>query len=161
LVSTLLPSATMTRGALVMMVLAACADHGTGTSNDPVLSGDACAIYTETVACNADAACTWFGTGCACPPNDPACVCSPGACGSKNSGSGSGSGSTSAGCACSNGGVCYEQIGGTATMNMSPMIECTTPTPGSGDACMRITGQGTCTDSTTVSGLCICDNGER
>ena len=151
----------MTRGALMMLVLAACADQGTGTSHDPVLSGDACAVYTETAACNADNACTWFGTGCACPPNDPSCVCSPGACGSKNPGSGSGSGSSSAGCACSDGGVCYEQIGGTATMNMSPMIECTTPTPGSGDACARITGQGTCTDSTTVSGLCICDNGIR
>ncbi|MEO6771846.1 MAG: hypothetical protein ABI467_02360 [Kofleriaceae bacterium] len=144
-----------------MMMLVACADQGTATTNAPVLTGDACAVYTETTACQADSACTWFGTGCACPPNDPSCVCSPGVCGAKGApGSGSGSGSTSAGCACSDGGVCYEQVGGPATMT-PPSIECTTPAPGGGDPCGRVTGQGTCSDSTTVSGLCVCDNGIR
>jgi hypothetical protein len=152
----------MTRVVVVMTLFAACAAPSTTTADEPVLSGDACAVYTEAPACQADDACAWFGTGCACPQNDPSCVCSPGVCGAKNSnGSGSGSGSTSAGCACSAGGVCYEQIGGPATMMMSPTIECASPTSGSGDPCGRITGQGTCSDSTTVSGLCICDNGIR
>ena len=161
MVPTLLPPSTMTRGALMLIVLAACADQATGSSKDPVLSGDACAVYTETAACNADSACTWYGTGCACPPNDPACTCSAGTCASKNPGSGSGSGSTGTACACPNGGVCYEQVGGPATSDPAPAIECTTPAPGSGDPCARITGQGTCSDSPNVGGLCICDNGQR
>jgi len=44
---------------------------------------------------------------------------------------------------------------------MDPAIECILPASGSGDPCPRIQGQGMCTDSTTVSGLCICDNGIR
>jgi len=152
----------MVRAAVVLGLVFACADQGTGKTNEPVLTGDACAVHADTAACQADQACTWFGTGCACPPNDPACVCSPGACGSKTSnGSGTGSGSSSAGCACPDGGVCYEQIGGTVTTMTSPPIECTTPAPGNGDPCARIDGQGTCTDSTTVAGLCVCDNGIR
>ncbi len=33
--------------------------------------------------------------------------------------------------------------------------------PGTGDPCARITGEGTCSDSATVTGLCVCDNGIR
>ncbi|CAN5453457.1 hypothetical protein BH11MYX1_BH11MYX1_13260 [soil metagenome] len=104
----------MIRSVLAFAVLAACSEQSTTTTNDPVLSGDTCAVYTETTACQADSACTWYGTGCACPPDDPACQCSPGACGAKGSSTGSGSGSASASCACPNGDVCYEQIGGPA-----------------------------------------------
>ena len=151
------------RALLVVALLAGCSDST--SSSAPKLTGDTCAVYTDSQTCSADDNCTWYGTGCACPPNDPSCMCSPGACASKSgmgSGSSSGSGSTGAGCACPNGGVCYEQIGGPAQMgNTQPDIMCTTPAPGSGDPCGRISGQGTCTDSTTVSGLCICDNGER
>lgn len=151
------------RALLVVALLAGCSDSTSGTS--PKLTGDTCAVYTDAQTCAADDSCTWYGTGCACPPNDPSCMCSPGACGSKSgngSGSGSGSGGAMAGCACSDGGVCYEQIGGPAQMgNTQPMIDCATPTPGTGDPCARIQGEGTCTDSTTVSGLCLCDNGER
>jgi hypothetical protein len=148
------------RHALVAFALLAGCSESTST-NTPKLTGDQCAVYTNSDTCNADNDCTWYGTGCACPPNDPNCMCSAGACGSKsNPGGGSGSGSTMAGCACSDGGVCFEQIGGPATMN-PPMIDCTTPAAGSGDPCGRIQGQGACHDSTTVSGLCLCDNGER
>ena len=147
-------------GALVLLV--GCATHSS-TTNDPAISGDSCAVFTTAASCQSDTACMWFGTGCACPPNDPSCVCSPGVCGAiDGAGSGSGSGSSTAGCACSDGGVCYEQIGGPAEQSDNgPQIECTTPSAGSGDACARITGQGTCRDSATVAGLCICDNGER
>lgn len=149
------------RAALALLVFALPACSDSTSSTQPKLSGDQCAVYTETQSCNADTNCTWLGTGCACPPNDPSCTCSAGACASKNGGgSGDGSGSAMAGCACSDGGVCYEQVGGPATMT-PPMVECATPTAGSGDPCGRIQGEGTCRDSTTVSGLCICDNGIR
>ena len=154
----------MMRLAFVVLVFAACADHGSGTTNEPVLSGNTCQIHTDATTCDADADCTWLGTGCACPQNDPSCSCPPGACVNKNSnqGSGSGSGSTTAACACPNGEVCYEQVGGPAQMaGTGPMIACTLPAPGSGDPCSRVQGEGTCTDSTTVSGLCVCDNGIR
>src|SRR3569623_1939816 len=133
---------------LAVLALAACSDSTSST--EPQLTGDSCAVYTTSETCSADMDCTWFGTGCDCPPNDPSCVCSPGACGSKSGGgssSGSGSGTTGAGCACPNGGVCYEQVGGPAQMgNTQPDIECTTPSAGTGDPCARIEGQGTCTD---------------
>ncbi len=147
------------RAVLAFVLLAGCTTSTSSTQ--PKLTGDQCAVYTDSQTCNADSDCTWFGTGCACPPNDPSCTCSPGACGSKTgNGSSSGSGTTGAACACPNGGVCYEQIGGPATMT-PPTIECTTPTAGTGDVCTRITGEGTCTESMTVSGLCLCDNGIR
>ncbi|MGE5181392.1 MAG: hypothetical protein ACM31C_05000 [Acidobacteriota bacterium] len=152
----------MTRLAALLLFVASCTDHKAST-NEPVITGDSCALYTDATSCNADPACMYFGTGCACPPNDPSCTCSPGACGSKSgSGSGSGSGSSTAACACPNGEVCFEQIGGPAQMSgTSPTIECTLPASGTGDPCPRIQGEGTCTDSTTVSGLCVCDNGIR
>lgn len=145
--------------ALALVAFPGCTESTSSTQ--PKLTGDQCAVYTDSQTCSADMDCTWFGTGCACPPNDPMCSCSPGACGSKTgNGSSSGSGSTMAACACPNGGVCYEQIGGPA-MQMPPSIACTTPAAGTGDPCARIQGEGTCTDSMTVSGLCLCDNGIR
>ncbi len=145
---------------LALVLLLGCATHK-GSSNEPVLTGDQCALYIDGTTCNADPDCFWAGTGCACPPNDPSCTCSPGSCASKyGSGSGSGSGTGSAACACPNGEVCFEQIGGPATQT-PPSIECTLPAPGPGDPCALIQNEGTCTDSTTVSGLCICDNGIR
>jgi hypothetical protein len=155
--------AVMTRLALAIMFLLGCADH-VDTSNTPVLSGDACALHSDSASCAMDSECQWLGTGCACPPNDPTCVCSPGACVSihGSSGSGSGSGSTSVACVCPNGEVCYEQVGGPAQpAGSTPQIECTLPASGTGDPCARIEGQGTCIDSTTVTGLCVCDNGIR
>ena len=155
----------MTRFALAFaLLLGACSTQQGSTS--PQITGDMCALHADAQTCNADSACTFLATGCACPPNDPSCVCSPGACVSKSgsgsgTSSGSGSASTGAACACSDGGVCFEQIGGPAQMAGDPMIQCTTPAAGSGDPCGRIQGQGTCMDSTTVSGLCVCDNGER
>lgn len=140
-----------------------CTDHGKSTTNQPVLSGDTCALATDATTCAADPDCTWFGTGCACPPNDPSCTCPPGACGSiHGAGSGTGSGSTGAACACPNGAVCVEQIGGPAQpAGATPDITCVAPDPGTGDPCTRIPNEGTCHDSTTVGGLCVCDNGIR
>lgn len=160
--ATLASCGAMTRSALLAVILAACGADGS-PSNEPALTGDTCALYTTDTACRADSDCTWFGTGCACPPNDPSCVCSAGACGAAaGSGSSSGSGSTGAGCACPDGGVCYEQIGGPAQpAGGETPIACTQPTPGPGDPCGRIANQGTCSDSATVTGLCLCDNGER
>jgi hypothetical protein len=154
----------MIRTVVAFVVLAGCATHS-ASSNEPQLTGDTCALYTDATSCDQNTDCTWFGTGCACPPNDPSCTCSPGACASKTGGgSGSGSGSSTGGaaCACPNGEVCFEQVGGPAQQaGTSPTIECTLPAAGSGDACPRIQGEGTCTDSTTVTGLCLCDNGIR
>ena len=150
--------------ALLLLLAAGCASDGKSSTNEPVLTGNTCQVHTDATSCDADTTCSWLGTGCACPQNDPSCSCPAGACVSKNgnSGSGSGSGTTTAACACPNGEVCYEQIGGPAQQaGTSPMIDCTLPASGTGDPCARISGQGTCTDSTTVSGLCICDNGIR
>jgi hypothetical protein len=156
----LLESEPMTR-AMIVVLLAGCAAHSTTTDNASI-HGDVCAVYTTATSCESDSTCSWFGTGCACPPNDPSCVCSPGVCASiDGAGSNAGSGSSTAACACPDGGVCYEQIGGPAEPSNGPQVECTQPAPGTGDPCARITGQGACQDSTTVSGLCICDNGER
>jgi len=144
-----------------VILLAACADKGSSTSNQPVLTGNTCQVHSDATSCDQDPDCAWLATGCACPANDPSCSCPPGACESKSGqGSGSGSGTTTAACACPNGEVCYEQVGGPA-MTTSPTIECILPASGSGDPCPRIQGEGTCTDSTTVSGLCMCDNGIR
>ncbi len=147
---------------LIWVVLIGCGAQQ-GTSSDPVLSGNTCSLHTSATTCQMEMDCTWLGTGCACPPNDPTCTCSEGTCASTSgSGSGSGSGSSGTGCACPNGGVCYEQIGGPAQQSgTEPQIECTTPTAGTGDPCTRIAGEGTCRDSPTVSGLCVCDNGIR
>jgi hypothetical protein len=80
------------------------------------------------------------------------------------SGSGSGSGSSSAGCACTDGGVCFEQIGGTAQQGGGPDIQCYGPAAcpgGCGTVCDEIEGQGTCTLDPNVENLCLCDNGIR
>jgi hypothetical protein len=143
---------------LVLILLLGCADHK-GSTNEPVITGDKCEAYADPTACAADSTCRWYGTGCACPPNDPSCTCSGGVCASAE-GTGSGSGSAMAACACSNGEVCFEQIGGPAVQS-PPQIDCTLPASGTGDPCPRIQNQGTCMDSTTISGLCICDNGIR
>lgn len=151
------------------LLLAACAGSPpSSSSHEPVLTGDRCEVYTDATACDLDADCQWLGTGCACPDPqiDPTCHCPPGACVAKSgggSGSGSGgSGSSGAGCACPNGEVCFEQIGGPAQQTgTAPTIACTLPAPGTGDPCARVQDEGTCTDSTTVSGLCVCDNGIR
>lgn len=153
------------RRLVFVLVFAACADKGSSTTNEPVLTGNTCQVHTDATSCDQDTDCQWLGTGCACPANDPSCSCPPGACESKSgqgSGTGSGSGTSTAACACPNGEVCYEQIGGPAQQAGSgPMIDCTLPAAGTGDPCSRISGQGTCTDSATVSGLCVCDNGIR
>ena len=129
--------------ALVLALLLGCATHK-GSTNEPVLSGDPCALHPDEARCTADSACVWAG-----------------ACMSKSGGgAGGGGGSGQASCVCFNGDVCFEQIGGPA-MQTEPQIECAQPAPGSGDPCTRIQNEGTCTDSTTVMGLCICDNGIR
>ena len=149
------------------LLLGACATQQSSTS--PQITGDTCALHVDATTCNADDACVFLGTGCACPVNDPSCSCPAGSCVSKSgSGSGSsgsgtvGSGSASAACVCPGGDVCYEQIGGPAQMaGTDPTIACTMPAPGSGDPCARVQGEGTCHDSDSVSGLCVCDNGIR
>lgn len=130
------------------------------STNQPLITGDTCAVHVDPSSCTGDQGCMWYGFGRACPANEPNCP--SGVCqGSSGSGSGSGSGSAGAGCACPNGGVCFEQIGGPAQPAGDPEIQCATPTAGDTDPCTRITGEGTCTDSTSISGLCLCDNGIR
>jgi hypothetical protein len=64
-----------------------------------------------------------------------------------------------ASCVCRNGEVCFEQIGGPAQSTM-PMFGCA-QVPDQGDRCALIQDQGRCTASTSVTGLCLCDNGIR
>lgn len=145
-------------GLAIALLFAACsATENIGQQNAPVINGDDCAVHSDQTSCLADSGCAWAELGRPCQIGVP---CQSGVCYSPGSGSGSGSGSGMAGCACPNGGVCYEQIGGPAVQN-PPEVQCTVPAPGSGDPCSRITGQGTCTDSLDVTGLCLCDNGIR
>jgi hypothetical protein len=62
---------------------------------------------------------------------------------------------------CFNGGVCFEQIGGTVQpTGEPPEIQCAV-VPDQGDRCALIAGQGHCSASPNVTGLCICDNAIR
>jgi len=146
--------------ALAATALAGCTDAGGGPGQtSPELSGDPCAVHMDQTACLAEDGCGWYAYGRPCPGDGS--YCPAGVCQS-TAGSGSGSGSGSAACACPDGGVCFEQLGGPAQQGGGePTIACTTPAPGDGDPCLRIEGQGTCSDSPTVSGLCMCDNGIR
>ncbi|HEY1551216.1 MAG TPA: hypothetical protein VGG28_25480 [Kofleriaceae bacterium] len=130
--------------ALVACVLVACTQPTTTASIDPVLGGDICAIYTTAGACGSAAACTWLGTGCACPPDDPNCGCPDGTCAEAN-----GSDDGPPACTCPDDGdaVCVAENGEPLT--------CVTPTAGTGDPCTRLAGL-TCDASSTIAGLCVC-----
>ncbi|HEX4455405.1 MAG TPA: hypothetical protein VH143_31315 [Kofleriaceae bacterium] len=129
--------------ALVACALIGCTQPTTSSVGDPVLGGNVCAIYTTAGACGSDAACTWLGTGCACPPDNPNCGCPDGTCASVD---GSDTGPPT--CACANGAVCVAE-------NAEPLT-CVTPSPGSSDPCTRIVGL-TCEASSTIGGLCVCE----
>jgi hypothetical protein len=148
------------RSILAVLVFAiGCTSSDSGTSQ-PQLDGDTCAVHLDQTDCLAQSGCNWYAYGRPCP-NDGS-YCPAGVCQSAGSGSGSGSGSAGAACACSDGGVCFEQLGGPAQQGSGASeVGCTTPAPGDGDPCARIEGQGTCSDSDQVSGLCVCDNGVR
>ena len=143
-------------GFCVALAFSACSATETiGQQNGPLVTGDDCAVHADQTSCLADQGCTWADLGRPCQLGMP---CQSGVCFAQTMGSGSGSVGT--GCACPNGGVCFEQIGGPAIQS-PPEIECTLPSPGTGDPCSRITGEGTCTPSLEVTGLCLCDNGIR
>lgn len=145
--------------ALVAIVLAACASL-TSTTNEPVVTGDRCEAYATRTACETHRECDWSGPfgcpGCGSSEGCPPCTPDPdsGIC-TKDCSNGCVV-ELSPGCACPDDNVCYEQIAGTS----SPDIACITPAPGDGDPCARIAGQGACTASTSVTGLCICDNSQ-
>jgi hypothetical protein len=137
------------RALLVASALAVgCTDTTSTSTSDPMLTGNVCVAYTDAASCASNTACTWLGTGCACPPNDPDCGCPAGTCSAIDAGSGSGSGTATAGCVCSDGGVCVARNG--------QAITCVAPTPGGGDPCARLAGL-TCQDSATIVGLCVCE----
>ena len=144
----------------LLCFLVACAADKTSSTGAEV-TGDDCAVHNDQASCAADTGCQWEDLGRPCQDGQP---CVSGVCssppGSGGGGSGSGSSSGHAACACPNGGVCFEQIGGTAQQG-DPEIQCATPSAGSGDPCSLITGEGTCTDDPNVTGLCLCDNGIR
>ncbi len=147
-------------GFCIALVISACsATENIGQQNAPIVHGDDCAVHVDQTSCLADQGCTWADLGRPCQLGMP---CQSGVCFSQTMGSGGGSGSGSGhtGCACPDGGVCFEQLGGPA-QSVPPEVQCTVPAPGTGDPCPRITGEGTCTASLDVSGLCLCDNGIR
>lgn len=142
----------------LLILLAACSGHQSSTTAQ--VTGDTCAVHVDQTTCLTESGCQWYGLGRPCPTDGS--YCQSGVCQGPNAGSGSGSASGGAACACPDGGVCFEQIGGTAQdMGGTADIQCAVPAAGSGDVCARIEGEGTCRDSETVSGLCICDNGIR
>lgn len=149
------------------MFLVACTTSNSSTI-DPVLNGDSCAVHTDQQTCAGEPDCNWYALGRPCP--DDGSYCQSGVCQGPSGGSGSGSSSGGGGgsasghavCACLNGGVCFEQVGGPAQQGgTTPQIQCTIPAAGNGDVCTRVVGQGHCSDSANVGGLCICDNGIR
>jgi hypothetical protein len=129
--------------ALVAFALIGCTQPTTSSVGDPVLGGDVCAIYTTAGACGSASECTWLGTGCACPPDNPNCGCPDGTCAAAD---GSDTGPPT--CTCPNGAVCVAENGEPLT--------CVTPSPGSSDPCVRIAGL-TCEASSTIAGLCVCE----
>jgi len=136
------------------------------------ITGDTCAIYGDQQSCDAHSDCEW-SEGCACPADEgpcppcpaPECVSNGGSGSGSGSSGGSGSGSGSAACACSDGGVCYEQVGGLPGSGSSgPDIQCYPPSAcpgGCGNVCDEIEGEGRCAPDPDVVNLCICDNGIR
>jgi hypothetical protein len=149
------------RSALVLVFVIACGGgDDSSKSGAAQLSGDACAAHIDQASCVADSPCQWYALGRPCPGDGS--YCQSGVCQDPNAGGGSGSGGAGAACACPDGGVCFEQVGGTVQQGSAgEEIQCAVPGAGSGDACARIEGQGTCRPSETVSGLCVCDNGIR
>ncbi len=131
--------------AFVACDLIGCTQPTTSSVGDPVLGGDVCAIYTTAAACGSDAACTWLGTGCACPPDNPNCGCPDGTCAAA---AGSDSGPPTCTCPDDGDAVCVAENG--------EPITCVTPSPGSSDPCTRIVAL-TCEASSTISGLCVCE----
>ncbi|HUJ58890.1 MAG TPA: hypothetical protein VLX92_10370 [Kofleriaceae bacterium] len=134
--------------AIVIVALCACGTPGEG----PRITGDSCALWSSSGNCSAHAGCQWLGTGCGCPPNDPSCVCGQGACVSSDGGSGQ------AACSCGADDVCFEQLGGPVHAS-GPELECGGVDPGTGDPCTRVQGEGQCSDSSAVRGLCLCNDG--
>lgn len=143
------------RIACIALALAGACTSMYSSSDEPVISGDPCAVYTTKDACALHAQqCDWSGplpcgcedgsgsSTCTCPPPDPdsgECIqrcdtpCTV---------------ELQPGCACPEDKVCFEQNGGP--------VGCVLPEPGDGDPCARITGHGTCTQSDNVAGLCLC-----
>jgi hypothetical protein len=148
------------RTTVVLAFLIACGGDDGGKSGAAQLSGDSCAAHVDQESCVADSPCQWYGLGRPCPADGS--YCQSGVCQDPGAGGGSGSGGAGAACACPDGGVCFEQVGGTVQQGSGgDEIQCAVPGSGSGDVCARIEGQGTCQPSETVSGLCVCDNGIR
>jgi len=156
----------MNRLTLILIVLFGCTNSSNVTDQFEI-QGDACAVHSDQTACRADSGCAWYAYGRPCPANDS--TCPSGVCQSASSGGGGGGGGTGSGtasCVCFNGGVCFEQTGGTpqqlgSTPQPVPLpIQCA-QVPDQGDRCALIQNQGHCTASPTVTGLCLCDNGIR
>jgi len=157
-ISALLPMSGMNRLAVVLVLVSGCADHKRA-ADQLAIEGDACAARLDKASCAADLSCTWFALGRPCPVSDS--TCPSGVCQSSSSGGGGGgTGTGSAACVCFDGGVCFEQVGGTVQPAGGPVIECAA-VPDQGDRCALIEGQGHCVASPNVTGLCICDNGLR
>ena len=145
------------RFALALVAVVGCSGHQASTVAQ--ITGDTCALHVDETTCLGEAGCQWYGLGRPCPADGS--YCQSGVCQSP-SGGGGGSAGGGAACACPDGGVCFEQIGGTTQdMGGAYDVECAAPAAGSGDECARIQGQGTCRASEEVGGLCICDNGIR
>jgi hypothetical protein len=131
----------------LLVVLAACA-----TSPSPPVAD--CTAHGEQASCAADTSCAWYDASPPCRSDQPSChgVCQWPA------GLVTGDGTASASCSCPTGGICFEQFGGPAEPVYPPAIQCITAPR---DSCDGIAGQGRCTASATVRGLCECDNGIR
>jgi hypothetical protein len=129
--------------------VAACAD----TPSPPVIAN--CTSHGEQASCAGEPSCQWYEPNPPCRSDQPFCS---GVC-QWPLGVITGDGTASATCTCPTGGTCFEQVGGVARPVYPPSIQCIAEL--TADACSRIVGQGTCTSSATIGGLCQCDNGIR
>jgi len=150
----------MTRSpSFALLFVLGCASN-TSSNADYVIHGDQCKVYMDQQSCGSHGDCEWFELGVPCQVGQ---ACVSGECQSPPTGSGSGSGS--AACACTDGGVCFEQVGGPAQQGgTAPDVQCYPPSAcpgGCGNACDEIVGQGTCTPDLNVANLCLCDDGIR
>ena len=151
----------MNRLAVVVVLVFGCAEHRSPV-DQLAIEGDVCATHNDNATCASDLGCTWYALGRPCPVDDSTCptgVCQSSSSGG-DSGGGGGTGTGSAACVCFNGGVCFEQIGGTVQPPGGPVIQCAL-VPDRGDRCSLIEGQGHCSATPNIAGLCICDNGQR
>jgi len=139
---------------------AGCDSDLTLGSDQPHLSGSDCGLHLDEESCVADTAggCSWIAILAPCQIQpDGTTVCPPaGACYGPDDGGGGGGGGGvggTAGCICPDGAVCVVSAGAPDVSDIgceAPQPDCTSADP---CQCLR----GSCYESPSIEGLCICE----